>query len=100
MTPTGEATTRSPQSESKWQREVNRCRAEIAATESLLLAGHPDVEGLCMALADWSAELRILERERQDGACTGDVIVRQWEAFTGGQAQREAVSPQCEGILR
>jgi hypothetical protein len=61
LTPTGEATARSPQSEAQWQCEVNRCRAEIAATESLLLAGHPDVEGLCMALADWSAELRILE---------------------------------------
>jgi hypothetical protein len=42
---------------------VDRCRAEIAATESLLLAGHPDVEGLCMALADWSSDLRILEAE-------------------------------------
>ena len=44
--------------------EAARCRAEIAAIEELLLAGHLDVEGLCMALADWSAELRILERER------------------------------------
>jgi hypothetical protein len=26
-----------------------------------LLAGHPDVEGLCLALSDWSAELRILK---------------------------------------
>jgi len=24
------------------------------------MAGHPDVDGLCMALSDWSAELRIL----------------------------------------
>src|ERR1035437_3180856 len=63
LTPTGEATARSPQSEARWQREVNRCRAEIAATESLLLAGHPDAEGLCLALADWSAELGILEAE-------------------------------------
>jgi hypothetical protein len=31
----------------------------------LILAGHPDVEGLCLALSDWSAELKILERERQ-----------------------------------
>jgi hypothetical protein len=29
--------------------------------EALLRAGYPDVEGLCLALADWSAELRILE---------------------------------------
>lgn len=27
------------------------------------MSGHPDVEGLCLALADWSAELKILERE-------------------------------------
>jgi hypothetical protein len=45
---------------------VDRCRAEIAAAEALLRAGHPDVEGLCMALADWSAELRILERGRDE----------------------------------
>jgi hypothetical protein len=43
------------------QREMARCRTEIAAVEALLRAGHPDVEGLCLALADWSAELRILE---------------------------------------
>jgi hypothetical protein len=30
--------------------------------EALLRAGHPDVPGLCLALADWSAELRIVER--------------------------------------
>ena len=57
---------RSPEREAQWQREVDRCRAEIAATEALLLAGHPDVEGLCMALADWSAELIILERDGDD----------------------------------
>jgi hypothetical protein len=26
----------------------------------LLLAGHPDIQGLCMALSDWSQELRLL----------------------------------------
>ena len=44
------------------QREMARCRTEIAAVEALLRAGHPDVAGLCLALSDWSAELRILER--------------------------------------
>jgi len=29
------------------------------------VAGNPDVEGLCLALADWNAELRILEDERR-----------------------------------
>jgi hypothetical protein len=28
--------------------------------EIQLRAGHPDVEGLCLALLDWSAELRLL----------------------------------------
>jgi hypothetical protein len=37
------------------------CRREIAECEAQLRAGHPDVAGLCMALADWSAELRILQ---------------------------------------
>jgi hypothetical protein len=40
---------------------MDRCRQEIAAIEAQLRAGHPDVQGLCLALADWSAELRILE---------------------------------------
>jgi hypothetical protein len=29
--------------------------------EFQLRSGHPDVEGLCLALVDWSAELRLLE---------------------------------------
>ena len=38
-------------------REIERCHREVAAIEAELLAGHPDVEGLCLALSDWSAEL-------------------------------------------
>jgi hypothetical protein len=37
-----------------------RCRLEIAAIETQIRLGHPDMAGLCLALADWSAELRIL----------------------------------------
>jgi hypothetical protein len=44
--------------------EIERCRREIAAIEAELLAGNPDVEGLCLALSDWWAELRILEAEQ------------------------------------
>jgi len=36
--------------------------------EAKLLAGHPDIEGLCLALSDWSAELRILEEEQRSAA--------------------------------
>jgi hypothetical protein len=45
--------------------EIERCRREIAGIEALILAGHPDVAGLCLALLDWSAELRILEDEKR-----------------------------------
>ena len=45
--------------------DIERCRREIAALEAELLAGNPDVQGLCLALSDWSAELRILEAEQR-----------------------------------
>ena len=44
---------------------MERCRREIAATEAEIRAGHLDVKGLCLALADWSAELRILQNEKR-----------------------------------
>ena len=40
--------------------DEERCDEEIREIESLLRAGHPDVAGLCFALADWSAERRLL----------------------------------------
>ena len=48
---------------------MERCRREIAAIEAELLAGNPDLAGLCLALSDWHAELRILQdevRQRED----------------------------------
>jgi hypothetical protein len=45
--------------------EIERCRREIAIVEGELLAGNPDIEGLCMALVDWWSELRILEAEQR-----------------------------------
>ncbi|MCZ2076011.1 MAG: hypothetical protein LC130_13560 [Bryobacterales bacterium] len=47
------------------EREIERCRKEIAEIERQILAGHPDVAGLCLALHDWAQELRILQRERE-----------------------------------
>jgi hypothetical protein len=44
--------------------DIARCRREIAAIEAELLAGNPDVPGLCVALSDWWAELTILEAEQ------------------------------------
>ena len=49
----------------QWQRELERCRQEIAEIEAQILAGHPDVTGLCLALHDWAQELRILQREHE-----------------------------------
>ena len=43
--------------------EIERCRREIAVIEAQLRAGHPDVQGLLLALSDWHAELRLLERD-------------------------------------
>ena len=43
------------------KRDIERCRAEIVSAERSLRSGHPDIAGLCLALADWSTELRIIE---------------------------------------
>jgi len=42
---------------------IERCKREIAAIEAEILAGNPDLQGLCLALLDWSAELRLIEKE-------------------------------------
>lgn len=42
---------------------AERCRQEIEAIEAVLVAGHPDLHGLCLALSDWCAELRLIEQE-------------------------------------
>jgi hypothetical protein len=49
---------------------IERRHREIAAIEAELLAGNPDVEGLCLALSDWSGELRILQEEQRRRADT------------------------------
>jgi hypothetical protein len=38
----------------------------MVLAEEQLRAGHPDVEGLVLALADWAQELRILEGQRDE----------------------------------
>ena len=45
------------------QREVERCRREIASIEAQLRSGHRDLLGLILALVDWHRELRLLQRE-------------------------------------
>jgi hypothetical protein len=67
-------------------REIERCRREVAAIETELLAGNPDVEGLCLALTDWSAELRILQNEERRRA---DARRRDVSGRGGRQASTE-----------
>ena len=43
---------------------MERCRREIAEIELQIGGGHTDIEGLCLALSDWNAELRLLEKEK------------------------------------
>jgi hypothetical protein len=49
---------------------MDRCRREIADIEAEILAGNPDLPGLCLALSDWYAELRILQNEERRQAET------------------------------
>jgi hypothetical protein len=42
---------------------VERCRTEITEIEAQLRSGHRDTQGLILALMDWLAELRLVERE-------------------------------------
>jgi hypothetical protein len=36
---------------------------EIEAAKALLRQGHPEVQGLCRALADWSREAAVIREE-------------------------------------
>jgi hypothetical protein len=49
---------------------MDRCLREIAAIEAEILNGNPDLQGLCLALSDWSAELKILQNEKRRRAGT------------------------------
>ena len=49
---------------------MDRCGREIAAIEAEILAGNPDLPGLCLALSDWHAELRLLQDEERRQART------------------------------
>jgi hypothetical protein len=49
---------------------MERCIREIAAIEAEIRSGNPDLQGLCLALRDWHAELRILQAEESRRAET------------------------------
>ena len=80
---------------------VARCRAEIAAIEGQIRAGHPDLQGLCLALADWSAELRLL-RASQGLATVGPRLahVRSGGSRLPCGTNRQELTPQRESPPR
>ena len=41
--------------------DIDRCQREIGVIKAQIRAGHPDLRGLCLALSDWSGELRLLQ---------------------------------------
>jgi hypothetical protein len=65
---------------------MERCRREIEAIEAEILAGNPDLPGLCFALSDWCAELRILHNEVRRQAKTRR---READRMNGTQALTE-----------
>ena len=65
---------------------MERCHQEIAAIESEILAGNPDLPGLCLGLSDWSAELRILQNEESRQA---EVWRREKDGIGADQALTE-----------
>jgi hypothetical protein len=40
--------------------DLERCDYELGEIERTLREGHPDVEGLLLALADWGTERRLV----------------------------------------
>jgi hypothetical protein len=66
LKPTVEHSMKSDPSDSRSQRE--QCFREIAECERLLRMGHSDLAGLCLALADWSKELRLIHGFERTGS--------------------------------
>ena len=46
---------------------LEQCDAEIRQIEVLLRGGHPDVDGLLLALVDWRTERRLLIAAKEKG---------------------------------
>lgn len=47
------------------QEEIARCDREIAQARAAALAGNREIEGLLLCIADWAAERRLIEEERE-----------------------------------
>ena len=51
--------------------ELKRCDEEIRQIELLIHGGHPDLDGLLLALADWHTERRLLIAELETNGLSG-----------------------------
>jgi hypothetical protein len=68
--------------------DIELCRREIAEIEDLIGAGHPDLQGLYLALSDWCAELRLIEKET-------DHQTRKPAAAEAGAGRRDGGEATC-----
>ncbi len=75
--------------------QIERCKREIAAIEAEILAGNPDLPGLCLALSDWHAEWRILEQE----ARSPKEVLRHEDSDQTRKAGRRATTAASCGAL-
>jgi hypothetical protein len=71
--------------------QIERCKREVAAIEAEILAGNPDLPGLCIALSDWHAEWRILEQEAHS---RGEVPPHE-DSAQSGEPRRGATTAAC-----
>jgi hypothetical protein len=68
--------------------ERERCRREIDAIEALIRGGHPDLDGLCLALSGWWAELRLIEQ----GMALKEKTPAAADAGRAGKSEGDAIS--------
>ena len=89
---------------------MERCRREVVAIKDQIRAGHPDLPGLCLALADWSAELRLLQvsqglaapapRLAHVGSCGDGLGNRPRPVEDGQESRSDAEKPAAAGAGR
>jgi hypothetical protein len=60
----------------------------VAVIEAQIRAGHPDLQGLCLALVDWSAELPLLLAQTKESR-RGDTPAAGRIRCSGDQPLRE-----------
>jgi hypothetical protein len=69
--------------------QIERCKREIAAIETEILSGNPDLQGLCLALSDWHAEWRLLDAEQRQEKPPGLNPAASGEGLNADQALTE-----------